>query len=299
MSLSSRSSTSVARVLNQCCSEVKPTGPWQWQCVTWNGARMSITARFEDGFLSLVCPIKADGVESLGLERALRANRSLGGGVKFALDPTRFSVDLRADIPVIDDRQLLSRLPWSLGGFHDGIDAWMSSSIAQEKDSWRASAVFSSDLRELTRETGWSVEKRGENAYTVALDAESAPPATLRASQDWIDASVELARAKSSDRSSRRALAVYLLAATGSLRFARAYSAESDDEAIFGFLAGLPAAPAAEEVDHAFSALSVAYRTCAREVNVLLNEEAASCYLDVRGPSNDHHLKNEKENCNG
>ena len=55
------------------------------------------------------------------------------------------------------------------------------------------------------------------------------------------------------------------------------------------------AAPAAEEIDHALAALSIAYRMCAREADVLLNDAAARCYLAARESSTNPH-QHEEEN---
>jgi len=51
-----------------------------------------------------------------------------------------------------------------------------------------------------------------------------------------------------------------------------------------------------EEIDHSLAALSLAYRVCAREANLLLNEAAARCYLAARDFSNNYQTIDEKEN---
>jgi hypothetical protein len=113
--------------------------------------------------------------------------------------------------------------------------------------------------------------------------------------ENGLELSVELVRANAAAEMSRQALAVFLLTVSGALRMARGYAMAADGQESYGFQVCLPAAPAAEEIDHALAALSIAYRMCAREADVLLNDAAARCYLAARESSTNPH-QHEEEN---
>ena len=107
--------------------------------------------------------------------------------------------------------------------------------------------------------------------------------------------SVEMVRCNRAAEATRLALAVFLLTASSALRLARAHAVDDEGQQRFGFQVCLPPAPTTEELDHALAALSIAYRTCAREANVLLDDAAARCYLGVRDFRCTTNPENEKE----
>ena len=289
MKLANETAEMTSRVLNKCSDGVKPIGPWRWLCAVQNGARL------EDGFLHLACLTEESRNGACGLEEALRGNSALAGGVKLALDNANNSLHLRTDIAVLEEKQLHDRFWWALDGFHDGCRL-LESPASHLNHAFFESTDSETNLGELLRETSWPSTERGPNEFTVELDRDFAAKARIRASKTGVELSVEFVRANAPAEVTRRALAMFLLSASGALRLVRAHSAELEGGSSFGMQVGLPPAPAAEEIDHALAALAVAHRACARETSVLLDEAVARCYLAARdtSTSNDHH--EEKEN---
>jgi hypothetical protein len=316
MRFTNEAAANAFRVLDKCCAELEPAGPWRWRCLVQNGVRLPLSASLEEGFLQLAgrpvtmrkCP--------RALEQALLENGTLAGGVKFALDAQSRVLHLRTDIVLVDETQLLDRMQWALDGFHHGY-RWLKSSDFYAGDGASAAPVSMPDvvaastpalldgpalpeetgasLGERLRETSWACTERSPGDFSAELAADSAPPARIRMSERGLVFSVELARFAAAE-ASRRALAVFLLTASGALRMVRAHAAEADEQWSFGLQVFLPPAPAAEEIDHALAALSIAYRTCAREANVLLDEAAARCYLTARDVPTTYDQEPEKEN---
>jgi hypothetical protein len=150
-------------------------------------------------------------------------------------------------------------------------------------------------LGALLRETSWTFTERGPNDFSAELDAESAVPARVALVEDQLILSAELVRC-AAEEMTRRSLALFLLTASGALRLVRAYAVQTESEWCAGFQVCLPAAPAAEEIDHAMAALSFAHKMCARESNVLLDEAAACCYLAARDLPTNHKPQEGMEN---
>ena len=146
-------------------------------------------------------------------------------------------------------------------------------------DSLPAEISGSGDgLGDLLRESSWVLTERGPNEFTAELDHGSAVKARIRLTKTGVVSGVELLRANAIAEMNRRALALFLLRATGTLRFVRAYALESNGEWSFGMQVCLPPVPAVE-IDHALAALATAYRMYARETTVFLDDAAARCYL--------------------
>ncbi|MGD0736457.1 MAG: hypothetical protein ABR976_14985 [Terracidiphilus sp.] len=295
MRLANESAAIVSRVLNKCCEDLTPDGAWRWRGAVQNGTRLPIAASLEEGFLHFAC--RPGGIRkcACSLEHALLGNTTLAGGVKLALGKASTELQLTTDIVILEEKQLLDRFQWALCGFHHGLR--LLKSPASHFDQAIAQTIESgADLRELLREIAWPMTERGPNDFSAALDANSAPPARIRMSDCGVLLSVELARSDTTSKTSRLALALFLLTATSALRLVRAYAEEMDGRFAFGVQVNLPAAPDVEEIDHALAALSIALRMCARETNVLLNEATARSYLAARDLSTSNYQPSEKEN---
>ncbi len=277
----------VFRALAKCCQEVTPDGEWAWQCTKLNGARLSIAASLREGFLSLACGAEITADAPFMLNRAISANASLHKGVKIVLDPATRKLYLRSDITVLNELQLMARLPWVLDGFHHG--AYTLANLQADcppspEVTDAASPEHHDQFQECMRDSSWRLTKRGSDEFAVELESDSAPPALICIDKGGIAASVEMVRCGRSDGAVRDALAIYLLTATRETCLVRA-AKHSGDREIFALQATLPAWPSSEEMDHTLAALSVAHRACVREANVLLNEAAARYYLTARGPA--------------
>jgi hypothetical protein len=296
MMLANETAATAYRVLNKCACEMESSGPWSWQCVVENGARLPLSASFDEGFLQLVCRPKAIHKTALALEDAMLRNKSLVGGVKLALNPAGRGLHLRTDIVVLNEMQLRDRMEWALDGFHDGTRLLESPDAHGGSTRSQATHVSEAALADLLRECSWPCAARGANDFSAELDASAAPPASIRMNENGLEFSVELLRCDAAAEFTRQALALYLLTVSSSLRMARAYTSHAGEQMSFGFLVSLPSSQAAEEIQHALSALSVAFRMCAREANVLLHGAAARHYLAARNPSTTDDNNLEKEN---
>ncbi|MGA7342137.1 MAG: hypothetical protein WBE72_03265 [Terracidiphilus sp.] len=294
MRLANENAATAFRVLNKCCEELKPEGPWRWRCAAQNGTRLPIAASLEEGFLHLACRAEGFRKPACTLEHIVLGNSMLAGGAKLALSGRSCRLHLTADIAMLEEEQVLNRLRLALDGFHDGHRLLKSPASCLSRAA-RQTTEPGAGLGELLRETAWTFTERGANDFSAELDAHSAPPARIRIS-DGVVLSLELVRSMATSETSRRALALFLLTATGALRLARAYAEEVESGLAFGIEVHLPTAPAVEEIDHALAALSIARRVCARETNVLLNEAAARRYLAARNLSNTNAPQSEKEN---
>ena len=295
MNIASETATTAFRVLHKYSDELEAEGPWKWRCVVRNGTRLRIAAALKEGFLELSCFPSTTRRSADDLERALMGNRKLTGGVRVALNGCSNGLHLRTDIVVLEEKQLLERLDSALHGFRDGNCLLKPSSSRNDAPVAQASFCDVS-LGDVLRESSWLCTERSQNDFSVVLAAESAPPASIRIAAGNLVVNVELVRCDATARVIRHAMSVFLLTTSSAIRLAGAYAVEADEHVSFGLQVILPALPAAEEIEHAISALSVAYRMCVRETNVLLNDGAARYYLTARGVSTTDNSQPIKEN---
>jgi hypothetical protein len=299
MNLSNESVATAFRVLGKYSSEVKPAGPWRWRCVVQNGARLPLAASIEEGFLQLAGTPEVPGQLTPLLERALRANASLAGGVKFALDAASRGLLVCVDLVLLDELQMLARLPRVLEGFHQAYSLLPAIDSPLAAVAARGEAADLGRLLELLHETAWACTERGPNDFVVAIESASAPPARITVNELGVMFTLDMARSAPSLEAVRLALAVFLLTSAGRLRLVRPIAVEEQGGQMkFGFQVCLPPAPAAEEIHHALGALSMASRMCGPETSVLSDEAAARCYLSVRSVPLTLNLENEKEMTN-
>src|SRR5579871_2682664 len=176
-----------SRVLERHSVRMSATGPWRWGCTLQNGALHPVQAFLSDGFLHLASRLHPRSQTAAMRERALRANGSLGGGVRFALDASSQNLHMRADLPILDELQLAAAMERAANGFHAGLMV-MDAIDAQTEPALPASSESSAaDPAAVLREVGWKCSQRSVNEFSVELDAEAAPPATLL----WCDGRVE------------------------------------------------------------------------------------------------------------
>ena len=282
MQLVSTTAGIVLHVLRQCCHEVQQNGPWHWQCSMRTGRALSIEASLGDGFLHLSCRAERIAPQTHALEQALRANRTLRGGVKLALGSSDRDLHMRADLPVVDEKRLRNTFERAVIGFQCEANALGEHNAPPEGGACSSGETSPDGLKELLSEASWPYTQRAANDFSAELEAESARPACLRMNERDLEANVELFRSRTPTNAVRRALATFLLSASGALCLVRAYSQPAEGEELYGLQVSLTKAPAPEEVQDALGALSIAYRMCAREGNVLLTDAAAQCYIAAR-----------------
>ncbi len=291
MNLTNRAAAAALAGLNECFAEVEEVAPWRWQCTTRDESRLPISVLFSDGFIRLV--VAPDMMPGVGqaIDRALSINASLVGGVISAIGPGVEQLKFYTDIAVVTEPQVRARLAWAARGFRSAADGFTFD--IQNRQAGEAASP--SEFSELLRKTSWDFAECAIGEWSIALDAEAAPPAKVRIRESGIFATVELVRVNATAMTTGQALALFLLTAGWTLRFVRIRASDLEMQRAFAFEVGLPLAPAPEELDHALASLSVAHRICAREANFLLDEVAARCYLASRTPSFTCEPLNEKE----
>jgi hypothetical protein len=275
MTLTNASAATAIRVLDQCSTEFEPAGPWRWKCVVHNGTRQCLLVMLGDGLLELAGQTEECGATARALEEALRANRVLPGGVRFALEGS--NLHRRADLLLREEVPLLARLRWILAGFHPNPFESHNEDAVDLPNSGPQLG-----LAEMLRETAWACTERAPNVFSVDLGSDAATSATIRAQNGGLALSAELAGGAPATQASSQALNLFLLTANSIVRLARAYRVDEAGQQRFGFQVCLPATPTAGELEEGLAALSVAHRSCAREAKVLLDDAAARCYLSVR-----------------
>lgn len=299
MTLSNERVETAFRVLNKCAAELKPAGPWRWRCVMQNGTALPLIATVEESFLQLTGSPETQGKPMADFECALKANGTLAGGVRFALNGSGCPLHLRTDIALLDEAKLFDRVHWALRGFHLALKDTQCSESYEEYGRTPSGGLSAKSLGEMLCETAWLCTERGPCEFSVDLHQDALHPARITADAKGVMLTVDLVRCDPSGNAPGQALAVYLLTASSALRMARAYVADTDGVRRFGMQVGLPAEPVREELEHALAALSFATRMCAQEANVLLDPVAARCYLAVRGFSSIQESENAKENQHG
>ncbi len=285
MKLVNREAEIAECVLNQWSGGAKAVGPWRWQCAVQNGTRLPVAARYDDGFLRLETKCGMQAAPALAPRRAIRWNAALAGGVKIAADAAARQLRLCADILVLDEAQLARRLEWSLDGFHECAQLLDTGGSEDAETMPRREDLPLPVAQHLLENTSWPFTRLESGEYSVALEADGARPARVRADRCHILVFVDLVCTGVDARLADQALASYLLAATGTLRMVRACCVEAEARSTFSLAVLLPAAALPEELDHALASLSAAHRICAREANALLDESVAGRYLAVRESS--------------
>lgn len=259
---------------------VELTASWRWLVTSGAGAGTPISVWLENETLRLVGHPQSGDCGEQAMADALRANRVLAGGVKFAIDPRTRALLKCADAAVVDAAQLLERLASVAQGFLESEDLSAAAARAEAHGACVSADALSGQMPELFHRASWTLTECAPDQWSLGLDDDSAPPARLHCAGDELAAEVEVVHA-GAEGQCRRALERFFLAASAGLRFVFASAAESEKGKTFSLGVKLSRAAMPAEIDHALAALSVAYRACIREATFLLDEGAACCYLAV------------------
>ena len=222
----------------------------------------------------------------------LRGNAALSGGAKFAVAGKPRSIRLRAEIHVMDEIDLASRIRNACLGFQEALPRfyrWKSSPSVIEAEPLRPANPGHSDgrLRVLCTDAGWTSSGNPDGGLAVSLEVpEGYYQATVRSgNRGSLDVWVELANDESWPPDSWKSLGVFLLQACGHLKTVRATARSLDSGATTaGLQVFLDPSAGSEELGRAFTALSVACGLIGKEVKVLREEVIGKQYLAmVRG----------------
>jgi hypothetical protein len=276
--------------LETCASAVVSVARGEWLLSLANGNALNVRARVHDDWLVLEeCPRVDSGApaERTSVESSthwlwdlLHGNTELAGGAKFALRQNQHAVQVRAEVPLDDEVDIVRRIGQACAGIKPGA-ARIRGLAAHGDTPMRANApVPAVDVAALCRATPWPFAVREPHVAAADLQV----PGTFRQAvvstrpDGKIAASVDLSSHPTAASSPvcRAALAHFLLRANGLVRMARAAAAGETPrfEVVFAD------APSPAELGHGLAALSVACRIAAREAEVLAQDEVvARAYL--------------------
>jgi len=254
-----------------------------------NGSRVRIAAPADDPFLLFDGPAPVAST----LDQApqwLSWNATLAGNAKFALVPRPWHLSLRAEMPIDDDANMPDRIAETVRGLHQACQLLAAKGASSEEPltacttaSADDSAQYEASLFALLRETGWSFQERADGAATVELALRGGPCRVLmEENAAGLRAAVEFLRVDSLEANSRLAMAALLLSVSGTLRLARPYAADAEDQFACGFEVRFAGATTAGELEHALEALAVACWACKEEVHSLLDNSVAETFMAIR-----------------
>jgi hypothetical protein len=296
--LSNKQEKRIAMALERSGVLVKQSGRGRWELALTNGKAVAATATLAGDWLILDAAL-GQRADREGLLRLLALNASLRGLSKFVLPPDPRTTHVRCDIPLVEDEgggvgleaeteSELERkieiecagLKKALARFHgEKRDAEAVSKMAADTGRIKEGAE---QLHRACNESGWKFSERTTGRLVVDLEAEGGfYQAAVAQRNEGAQVSVDLARWDRVEETSRHALATLLLRAGGLVRMARPSIEQLEAQIEARFEIVFTAIPAAAELAHAFSALSVACSLCGREAKAVQDEVIAREYLIV------------------
>jgi hypothetical protein len=282
--------TILHKQLARCAGECRQLDTDRWHLALTNGHKLSVSARRDDGFLLL----DADTGLSPEADRWIplaEHSAELPAAVKFALCHGGSTVRLRAEFPLPEDGVVEDRIPGNLRGMQDALgrlhELVSSGAPAVPADGPHAEdggQAVPGGLADVMQETGWACHERPGGALLADLESGSQfLQAEVLSLGNGARFRVTLCRDDDTAEVVQQALCRYLLEANAALRFVRGFFERNGGTATAGFEVRLDGVPTPAEAGHALSALSVACRHCAREMEVLKDVALAGLYGSARG----------------
>ncbi len=279
----------VHTVLKKISAKIRKNGFSTWRFTPRKKTSLRVTAQVDRGFFLLDAPIdngrNCHSNTSHSVWKLLQLNSITPGGIKFAIYGGSRSIRLRSEIPLVEDKEILShRILDACAGFEKALEL-----CSRRADPGKRAAADREpagvDLPGLCVEAGWVSSSRS-GLEIVRLDVPDAFYEATLGDEDGrgLVASTPLATGSGWPGECRVALGVLLLSVSGHMRMVRA-SAESTAQSrtAVQFEAVLRASPSGSELDYGLSALSVACRMFGKEVRALLDRNVANSYLETRG----------------
>lgn len=296
---------SIHEALAQTGRLVTRTSSATWS-VALKSAPSPITVQFTENWLTFAarveCPpagrhdLTPPNLTPTDLADLLHNNSTLTGSLKFGLTPRRAELQLLAELAVADELDVATRIGDLCGalasvaqqtastpstGFKDLAETISLGNVASQAIDPPAGDC----LMRLAEESGWPCQARASGQLVMRLDLQDGVAyATLEANgQSGCRLSVPLEVAQDLTPPSRTAIDLLLLTACRLVRMVRAARTFEQSAGIYVWEMVWSDIPAAGELHHALSALSVACRMTAREAELLGTEDIARDYLAVRG----------------
>ena len=282
-----RHENQIAIALGQCATSVKLAGNRHWEFTLANGKPLGVTARLSEEWLVL------DALVSERITRGawwdlLRLNAGIRGLSRFALAK---QVRLRADIPLTDEDDasaLTTRLLETCAGLKAAFGSLRGEKpgdqSATTRDRFEKPGEQQVDeLRRRCSETSWRFIERSAGKLMIDLDVRSGfYQATVEHREAGVAVSVEILQPNVLSETCRQALALLLLATGAQVKLARPSVEENENRIDVRFEVRFDSPPTANELEHAFSGLSVACEIAAREAHALQDDSIARDYLALR-----------------
>ncbi len=279
----------LADALSRHLAGVRPLGDGVWSCSLGDGLPHA-RARLDASWLTLDAPINgrdaiADPWHLLGF------NAQAEAGVKLVLDPASGTTRLLGELPLVleDPDGLDLSIEVLCGGVRAAAAQWQGSKKKPSRDLPEPPAA--KEPSELCRDAGWPFTERDEGRVSVSLEVSRLPYIALierrRCGQVHISTEVSCLE-PSGDQRRHPAPALLLLAATGSVRLARAAAEDQAQGRVVTHLETLlPAEADGEHLHHALAGLSVACGYCGPEA-ALLQQDHLLCAECLRAWGLEH-----------
>lgn len=267
---------SVADALEAHAVAVAQMAPGHWTFAPAASPALRVGARIAGEWLLFDTSLPAHVSRTLDWRwKALAANQLFAGGVKLCTVDGERTLRLRAELPLLEDAPVASRVRHVCAGIA-AATAWLTSRTADARPAPIAADHFEAsdlDLPELCRETQWPLTVREPNTVMVQLDVPGTFQRAMVDTQTGRGVVVFTPILSEAPRAPvcEAAVARLLLAATGAVRMVRAVAGVSP--ASVGFEVVFAHIPTAEELVHTFAALSVAWSCAGREAEVLARDE--------------------------
>ena len=230
-----------------------------------------ILARQAAPWLVMTSPAPRD----VSLLALLGWNAALPGRVKFALRANG-EPQIRAEIPIDEDAAPLIHEAWR--GFETALTLLRGEEC--QAPAGTSHTMAQDDFKRLCDEAEWPCTQRSDGTCVVELECPgSFVQASLAPRDGGVRVSVPLANFDESAAESVSALGVLLLSAGSAMRMVRPVCETSDGKISPRLEVDFSAVPAAAQLAHALSSLSVACQFCAEEVQALQDPNVAREFL--------------------
>ena len=230
-----------------------------------------IIAHHDAPWLVMTAPAQAD-VSPLAL---LGWNAALPGRVKFALSASG-EPEIRAEIPIDEDAGPSIHEAWR--GFE--IALGLLGGGERQPPSGIVPAVSQDEIKRLCDEAEWPWTPRDDGSCAVELEYPgSFMQASLAPCGGGVRVSVPLERFAEPAAESVSALSVLLLSAGSAMRMVRPVCKTAEGKVSPRLEVVFSSVPAAAQIAHALSGLSVACQFCAEEVRALQDPNVAREFL--------------------
>lgn len=297
--MAKRCDSRVEEALCGAASDVERTGRGMWRFSLVNGAVVPARARVASGWLELTTALSGAARLDSDPLSWLRLNARFGGSVRAACALGAPDLHLRTDLHIEEETSLFDRVGSAceqvceaLHLLQPGAAEMPATPQAGRDDDRRDSSSVAGDIERLCAEAGWPCTIRAASDMRIDIETRAGVfGARLESASGRADhVIVELGDLSGQSKTSQRAVGVFLLALSSTVRAVKGAVLERDGVEVAALASPLEG-PTVQALDRALSALAVACQLSGREVQALRDERLASDYLALwdAAPQNDLH----------